>query len=690
MAPLNTARDEGQGVAPAPQVDYRRVYEALPGNNLLLSAEPSFRVLAISKDLLGTALQRREAVLGHPLFAIFADSDPQAPGITTLRAALLRVLETGEPERLRHLRYALWRPGGAFEERWWNISCVPLHDETGALLHILVQSEDATAFVRESQHARETVRGLEERLSTIFNQGVVGIAFADLNGRYIAANERYCAIVGRPWPELRQFRKQELTHPDDRRELVAALERVSRSESLIIERRYVRPDGGVVWANSSLSVAHDASGAPEMVVAVVQDISARKATEAALERRVERRTEDLRAEMLERQRAEAALRQALKMQAVGQLTGGIAHDFNNMLTGIIGSIDIMRRRLEQGDAAGLRRYLDGAAGSARRAAALTNRLLAFSRQHAPDSRPLDVNALIGSLQELLTRTLGEQVVLRVLPAPDLPLARADANQLESALLNLVINARDAMPQGGALTIETAPAQLTAQEAQRHAEARPGTYVRIAVSDTGIGMPPEVLARVFEPFFTTKPAGQGTGLGLAMIYGFIRQSGGYVRLHSRPGHGCRVELYLPVAAGGVAEEAQGVAAPEPPQGGGEVVLVVEDEPAVRLLVTDALGELGYVTREAADGPSALALLNSDERIDMMVTDVGLPGLNGRQLSARARLVRPEMPVLFMTGYADSAWLEEGGMEAGMDVIGKPFALGALAAKVRAMLEGARPR
>ncbi|MFC4167838.1 ATP-binding protein [Teichococcus aestuarii] len=677
-------------MSPAPQVDYRRVYEALPGSFLLLSAEPSLRILAASEEHLRVAMVQREAILGQPFFVVFTDSDPQAPGITALRAALARVLKTGEPERLRHLRYALWGPAGSLEERWWNIACVPVRDPAGSLLHIVVQAEDVTAVVRERQHTRETVRGLEERLSTIFNQDVVGIAFAELNGRYIAANERYCAIVGRPWPELRQFRKQELAHPDDRRDVVAALERVSRSDSLIIERRYVRPDGGVVWTNSSLSVAHDAAGAPEMVVAVVQDISARKATEAALERRVERRTEDLRAEMLERQRAEAALRQAQKMQAVGQLTGGIAHDFNNMLTGIIGSIDIMRRRLDQGDTVALRRYLEGASGSARRAAALTNRLLAFSRQHAPDSRPLDVNALIDSLQELLTRTLGEQVVLRVLPVPDLPLARADANQLESALLNLVINARDAMPQGGALTIETAPARLTAQEAQRHAEARPGTYVRIAVSDTGIGMPPEVLARVFEPFFTTKPPGQGTGLGLAMIYGFIRQSGGYVRLHSRPGHGCRVELYLPVAEESVADEAQGVAVLEPPQGGGEVVLVVEDEPAVRLLVTDALGELGYVTREAADGPAALTLLTSDERIDLMVTDVGLPGLNGRQLSARARATRPEMPVLFMTGYADSAWMEEGGMEAGMDVIGKPFALGALAAKVRAMLEDAAPR
>ncbi len=391
-------------------------------------------------------------------------------------------------------------------------------------------------------------------------------------------------------------------------------------------------------------------------------------------------------EITERRAAEEQLRQSQKMEALGHLTGGIAHDFNNLLTGITGSLDLIRRRLDAGRTDDLARFMEAATTSAQRAAALTHRLLAFARRQSLDTRPTDVNALVICLEDMLHRTLGESVALETTLRADVWPALTDANQLESALLNLVINARDAMPNAGSLTIETKNADLDDAYALGNADVTAGEYVEIAVSDTGSGMPPDVVAQAFDPFFTTKPIGQGTGLGLSMIYGFVKQSGGHVRIYSEVGRGTTVKLYLrraPVSDATVAASGQDEDAP---RGQGETVLVVEDDETVRLLVTEVLTELGYQFVEAAEARAAIAVLESAQQVDLLVTDVGLPAMNGRQLAEIARQLRPGLRVLFITGYAEKAAVRGGFLEPGMEMMSKPFDLEALGLKIRQLLEG----
>ena len=386
----------------------------------------------------------------------------------------------------------------------------------------------------------------------------------------------------------------------------------------------------------------------------------------------------LKAETAERERAEASLRQSQKMEAVGQLTGGIAHDFNNMLTGVIGSLDFMRRRLAAGQTQDLDRYLEAASASAARAAALTQRLLAFSRRQALDPKPTDVNALIEFMSDLIERAVDERIEIRTVLAPDLPSGVIDTHQLENAILNLVLNARDAMPSGGQLTLETSVVDLDDAGAALRPGLAAGRYLVIAVSDSGVGMPPELIDKVFDPFFTTKPLGQGTGLGLSMVYGFARQSGGAVRIHSQVGAGTSVQLFLPTSDARPAP----AAAPRssPPTGQGERVLVVEDDPAVRMLVREVLEELRYQAVEFADPLEATAYLGSGEHIDLMISDVGLPGMNGRELAETARTHYPDLPILFITGYAENAAMRSSFLSANMAMVSKPFSLEDLAAKV----------
>ena len=384
---------------------------------------------------------------------------------------------------------------------------------------------------------------------------------------------------------------------------------------------------------------------------------------------------------------EEALRQSQKMEAVGQLTGGIAHDFNNLLQGITGSLEIIERRVSQGRLGEISRFLSGATTAANRAAALTHRLLAFSRRQPLDPRPVRANPLVASMEDLLRRTIGERIELELVLAGGLWLTLCDPNQLENAILNLVINARDAMPDGGKLTIETCNAHLDDAYAARQRDVKPGQYICICVTDTGTGMDADTIAKAFEPFFTTKPIGQGTGLGLSMIYGFARQSDGYAKIYSEVGEGTTFKLYLPRHRGHAEGEE------EVPQlteahatDAGEVVLVVEDEPVVRGLIVETLSELGYRAIEAADGPKGVEILQSKKRIDLLVTDIGLPGLNGRQVADAGRAVRPGLKVLFMTGYAENAALASGFLEPGMTMITKPFAMEALATRIRTIIEG----
>jgi signal transduction histidine kinase len=396
-----------------------------------------------------------------------------------------------------------------------------------------------------------------------------------------------------------------------------------------------------------------------------------------LEQQVEERTAQLR-------HNEEALRQSQKMEAVGQLTGGIAHDFNNMLTGIIGSLELLRRRLARGRTEDLDSLIDLGVTSANRAAGLTHRLLAFSRRQSLDSKPVEMNTLVISMGELLQRSINESIHLDMQLDEQLWVAKADPNQLESALLNLVINARDAMPNGGRLVVSTSNQCLDEDFTQAQGNLDAGDYVVLSVTDTGCGMPQSIINRVFDPFFTTKPIGQGTGLGLSMIYGFSKQSGGHVAIHSVVGEGTTVSLFLPRFGGDLPQDHPINVEYPPFANNGETVLIVEDDPAVRVLVSTVLSELGYTFVEACDGDSAVPILDSTQRIDLLISDVGLPGMNGRQLAEIGRQLRPDLRVLFITGYAEHAAVRGGFLDPGMQMITKPFTFDLLTAKVREML------
>ncbi|WP_336976690.1 PAS domain S-box protein [Brevundimonas nasdae] len=478
-----------------------------------------------------------------------------------------------------------------------------------------------------------------------------------------------------------------VVHPDD---LAAASERwvqaLASGQVYENEFRIRRHDGVYRTFMVRAEPVHDEEGRITRWVGSNTDIEdlRRQAAELArfnetLEEQVAERTSAL-------MQAEEALRQSQKMEAVGQLTGGIAHDFNNLLAGISGSLELITNRIAQGRHAEVERFTVAAQGAAKRAAALTHRLLAFSRRQTLDPKPTDPNRLIRGMEDLVRRTTGPGIEVEVVAGAGLWPVLIDAHQLENAVLNLCINARDAMPNGGRLTIETGNRWIDARTA-RAADLEPGQYVSICVSDTGTGMAPEVAARAFEPFFTTKPLGEGTGLGLSMIYGFVRQSGGQVRIYSEAGEGAMICLYLPRHFGEV-DDADLIPEVEqaPRAQAGETVMVVDDEPTVRMLVAEILHELGYQCIEASDGASGLKLLQSGARIDLLVTDVGLPGgMNGRQMADAARIDRPDLKVLFITGYAENAVVGNGHLDPGMHVMTKPFAMEALGSRIRELIE-----
>ena len=487
---------------------------------------------------------------------------------------------------------------------------------------------------------------------------------ADFQARIVAVNPAWTSLLGWGEDELMGRDFMSLIHPED---AGATLEQVGSladgHTTSRFENRYRHKDGSYRWL--SWTAVPD----ERFIHAVGRDITAEKEAAQAL-----RRTEE-------------ALRQSQKMEAVGQLTGGLAHDFNNLLTGITGSLELLGTRVAQGRINDVDRYIHAAQGAARRAAALTHRLLAFSRRQTLDPKPTDVNRLVAGLVELIRRTVGPEIAIEVVEAGGLWATLVDPPQLENALLNLCINARDAMPGGGRITIETANKWLDERAAQER-DLPPGQYITLCVTDTGTGMSPEVVARAFDPFFTTKPLGQGTGLGLSMIHGFVRQSGGQVRIYSELGLGTTVCLYLP-RHHSAADEAGSLPelAEAPRAGQGETVLIVDDEATVRMLVTEVLEDLGYAAIEAADGASGFKVLQSDLRIDLLVTDVGLPGgMNGRQLADAARLLRPDLRVLFITGYAENAAIGNGLLDPGMQVLAKPFPMEVLATRIKDMIDG----
>ncbi|MCF5626564.1 response regulator, partial [Pseudomonas syringae] len=477
-----------------------------------------------------------------------------------------------------------------------------------------------------------------------------------------------------------------VVYSEDQPRMQSALQRsLDSGVDFIIEYRNVWPDGSLNWVDVRARAIHSENDRVSTLVGVTSDITERKQAESqlrrlneTLEQQVEERTTQLR-------HKEEVLRQSQKMEAVGQLTGGIAHDFNNMLTGIIGSLELIRRRVARGQVQELESLIDLGVTSANRAAALTHRLLAFSRRQSLDSKPVNMNHLVSAMDELLRRSVNESTRLQVRLAEDLWTAEADPNQLENALLNLVLNARDAMSEGGELVVETFNRQLDKTFTNAHENLLPGDYVVLSVSDTGCGMPEAVINRAFDPFFTTKPIGQGTGLGLSMIYGFSKQSHGHVSISSEVGQGTTVQLFLPRFQGLQNDDEQSFQSHAICAEDGETVLIVEDDSAVRALVSEVLSELGYAFIEASDAPGAVPILESGQRIDLLISDVGLPGMNGRQLAEIARQLRPELKVLFITGYAEHAAVRAGFLETGMQLITKPFAFDHLTSKVREMIE-----
>ena len=581
------------------------------------------------------------------------------------------------------------------------------------LLERPLSAESLTSAIASAMRARQKQFEIRDQLTELANERTqlstlldalpVGIAFINTAGATRLAN-----------PEFRRFLPTAET-PSRLPDGEMRWEGYEEDGSRILRDRFVAPralsgesiygieflhhpaGGDSVWTRVSGIPLRDGAGRVTGAISVIVDIDDQKRGQAALadaaqklEALVAERTAELtdalarlEAEAEERARAEEALRQSHKMEAVGQLTGGIAHDFNNMLTGVTGAIDVLRRRIATGRLDDLERFMDAASNSAQRAAGLTARLLAFSRRQSLDSRATDINALIASLEELLCRTMSEQIVVTTSLADDLPAAVVDMNQLESAVLNLAINARDAMPDGGTLHVETGFAQLDDGACTSQPDLAPGDYVTVTVSDTGTGMDAATLGKVFEPFFTTKPIGQGTGLGLSMVYGFVSQSRGCVKIESKEGEGTAVSIFLPVA--GSAADSEELVPAAVHHGDGETVLLVEDDASVRMLVSDVLGELGYKAVEAAEPYAAIRLLESGARFDLMITDVGLPGMNGRQLADIARQHLPDLPILFITAYAQNAETRADFLGANMQMIAKPFQMQMLASKIDDMLK-----
>ena len=593
------------------------------------------------------------------------------------------VYATGEPFVGRDLPITIMRtPGAAPEPRVLDFVYQPIRNATGDVNGIFVEGIDITA----AHEADAAARRSEAQFRT-FAQVMPNHVWAATPEGYLDwFNQQTFIYSGLDHADLEGTGWVTIVHPDDVATAAAKwTNALAQGDNYETEFRIRRADGSYRWHLIRAQPIRDEGGGIVRWVGTNTDIEDQKEAlvvladiNAALEKRVEDRSAQL-------SKTEDALRQAQKMEAVGQLTGGIAHDFNNLLQGIIGSLDRVQHRINQGRINDVDRFLKAAIESANRAAGLTHRLLAFSRRQTLDPRPLDANRLIGGMEDLIRRTMGPNVAIEVVGAGGLWPMFVDGSQLENSLLNLCINARDAMPSGGKLTIETANKWLDERSA-RERNLPPGQYVSLCVSDSGIGMPPDVIEHAFDPFFTTKPLGRGTGLGLSMIYGFVRQSGGQVRVYSEVGQGTTMCLYFPRHFGRVPEEKL---APQElvERGFGETVLVVDDEPTVRMLITEVLSENFYRVVEAQDGPTALKILEGDLRIDLMITDVGLPGgLNGRQVADAARVLRKNLKVLFITGYAENAAIGNGLLDPGMEILTKPFAMATLGNKVRQMIEG----
>ena len=618
--------------------------------------DPDGRVVSWSRGAERIKGYTAEQIIGRHFSQFYPEEDRQA-GIPD--KALRTAAETG---RFTAEGWRLRKDGTRF---WAMVLIEPIY-RNGGLVGFAKITRDMT-----EPHSAQLATLESERRFRLLVQSVTDYAIfmLDLQGNVANWNAGAERIKGYAQSEIVGQHFSRFYTPEDFAAGMPAkaLETARREGRYEAEGWRCRKDGSRFWASVVVDAVHDEDGTLIGFAKVTRDLTERREAQLQLERSREQ------------------LFQAQKMEAVGQLTGGLAHDFNNLLTGIAGSLELAKARLAQGRIGDLERYITAAQGAASRASALTHRLLTFARRQTLDPRPTNPNRLIADMEELVQRTVGPEIKVEAVLAIGLWQASCDRNQLENAILNLCINSRDAMPEGGRLTIETANTWLD-ETAARERDMQAGQYVAICVSDTGTGMPPDVIERAFDPFYTTKPTGQGTGLGLSMVYGFAKQSGGQVRIYSEVGAGTTVRIYLPRHHGEDSEEdVPSEVAVMPWAESGETVLVVDDEPTIRMLLTETLQELGYTPIEAADGPAGLKVLQSNVRIDLLITDVGLPGgINGRQMADAARQSRPRLKVLFITGYANNAAIGNGYLEPGMHVLTKPFAMDKLASKIQAII------
>jgi signal transduction histidine kinase/CheY-like chemotaxis protein len=621
------------------------------------------------------------------------------PEVADFNDNIMKVGLAGETLAYRDFPLTLYRHGGKPEQVWLNLDYSPLLGEDGrpaGVMAIVVEITDKVRIERELEAERKS-------LKLMFEQAPGFIAM--LSGpehRFTMVNEAYRTlvaardVVGRTVAEaLPEVVEQGFVGLLDT--VYASGEpHIGRGAPVNLQHR---PDGVLVQryldfvyqpivadgATTGIFIqGHDVTEQRETEKAIRAEVAERLRAEEALRvlnNTLEQRVHD---EVSARSKVEEQLRQVQKMEAVGQLAGGIAHDFNNMLAVIMGGLDLLKRKLARGET-DVERFIEGAIDGAQRAATLTQRLLAFSRQQPLSPEPLIINKLVAGMSELLDRTLGEQVKVETVLAAGLWQVKADPAQLENAILNLAVNARDAMPGGGRLTIETQNAFVDDAYAQQYA-IEAGQYVLIAVADTGVGMAPEVIAKAFDPFFTTKGAGKGTGLGLSQVYGFVRQSGGHVRIYSEPGVGTSVKIYLPRLYGEAAATEQAKRLTTVHRGlRSEIILVVEDEERVRALSVEALRELGYGVVEASDPSQALRMLDEGQQVTLLFTDVVMPEMSGRQLADRARRKRPGLKVLYTTGYTRNAIVHNGMLDPGTNLLTKPFSIEELAGKIRKILD-----
>ncbi len=658
--------------------DFQALFEAAPDLYLILT--PDLRIVAVSDAYCQATLTERAAILGRGVFEAFPDNpaDPTATGVSNLRTSLMRVLQFRRPDAMPIQRYDIRRPGvdgDGFEVRYWAALNAPVMNDAGEVAWIIHRAEDVTGTVhlqeqgderakrdRNQQEVIEQLRSTSKFLDAVV-ETLPGMLFVKSypECRFVLFNRAAEDLLGYKRAEFLGktdydfFPKEEADHfvARDRAVMEGGQPQITAEET--ITTRY---KGERLLRTIKVPVM-DSNGKPQYLLGFSEDITEQKALEQQL-------------------------RQAVKMEAVGQLTGGIAHDFNNLLGVVIGNLDIAAEQAVKSP--GLRECIEEALNSALRGAELTRRLLAFSRNQPLQTAVIDLNEGLPQIANMLRRTLGEHIVIEVHPAADLWRVLADPAQMDEAVLNLAINARDAMPKGGTLTIETANAHLDDDYAAHHAEVTAGDYVQVSVSDTGLGMTPETIEHCFEPFFTTKAAEKGTGLGLSMVYGFVKQSGGHIKIYSELGHGTSVKIYLPRAD----KKAQAKVVTDPayitPGQGREVILIVEDNPDLRTVMVKQLTDLGYETREADNAKAALAVLAEHPEIELLFTDIIMPGgMTGVELAREVRRLYPGIRILLTSGYTARAMANGFHDIEGLELLQKPFRKNDLAQRIRSILD-----